>query len=182
MSAVYLAADEGPPVLRRRRQPAPSALTDRDAHASRRRSITPGRADHAAHRRRSVAGAHGRQGRMSACTSSCFPRTRPVRHVHDGMGRRAVAIVTRCLKAVEDARQQRRHRQPARPGRTHRAFADGVDPGRVRRVLTWPTCAASAAFTVANGRSARSPCNDLRAEPRCDRCWKRDGTVSGVHL
>ena len=89
------------------------------------------------------------------------------------------------LKALEEARQSRQIDNPLDLGL--RAGAEEVDLGRFDPVDLADICGISRVELVESGESGESGASgasgagvevlDLRAEPRCERSWKRDGTV-----
>jgi len=82
----------------------------------------------------------------------------------------------RCLKRLEDARSQRGLDNPLDAG-----IEVGLPPETCERLGSFcgelaDLCGVSRFEVDENGEETIA-INDLRSEPRCDRSWKRDGTV-----
>ena len=88
----------------------------------------------------------------------------------------AMTLRDRVMKAIEDARAQRGIDNPLDVGVT--VMIPGETYGQVSRFEPEMAdlCGVSRFRFVENG-SETIEIDDLRGEPRCDRSWKRDGTV-----
>ncbi|MBI1371726.1 MAG: isoleucine--tRNA ligase [Phycisphaera sp.] len=87
-----------------------------------------------------------------------------------------LALRDRALKVLEDARQQMGIDNPLDAGITVALPADKRE-AYGPYVAELPDVCGVSRFTLVEGDAEAITIDDLREEPRCDRSWKRDGTV-----
>ncbi len=179
LSAVYLAATKDrlycdPPTGPRRRRTQTAIHQIADALIRLIAPILPHTADEAWH------ALHGDQA--DSVHLSTFPE--PVSVAIDPDWERVMAIRDHAMKAIEEARATRGIDNPLdcglrllAGGATQQQLAkfdptDWADLCGISRV-EWGQAGANATTTDGVGFDVL----DLRQEPRCERCWKRDGTV-----